>query len=93
MFLGFILQVRDENDDIVGLFDEKPEYKLMTCDDILGNSVTHKNSHKKHKIVAKWRRNSHAQTFVIKAVVVFDYKHAQILDQKLQLDYNIQVLA
>ena len=51
---------------------EGKNYKLMTCDHKLGNSITHFNSHHKHKISSKWQSDSAlTDTLIIHAVVVF----------------------
>merc|ERR1711935_323480 len=72
-FKGFILQVRNTENKIVGQFMEGKNYKLMTCDRKYGNSITHFNSHHKHKVSSKWQSDSAlTDTLIIHAVVVFD---------------------
>ena len=81
------MQVRDENENVIGTFEEGVDYKLMKCHHVIGNSITHKNSHYKQEIVAQWNNQGGLTNLIIKAVVVFDYKHAQELEENVILDY------
>ena len=87
LILGFILQVRDNENKIVGHFIEGKNYKFMTCDNRYGNSITHINSRHKNKISSKWQNHTDTLTenLIIHAVVVFNYKHAQILKNEINL--------
>ena len=72
---------------------EGKNYKLMTCDHKLGNSITHFNSHHKHKISSKWQSDSAlTDTLIIHAVVLFNYKHAQIIQNEIKLEYSISLI-
>merc|ERR1712080_125359 len=55
-FKGFIIQARDENDNQVGTWSfEGNAIREMTCNNVEGNSITHKNSKEKKEIKAKWQ--------------------------------------
>ena len=76
----------------MGNFDENSDYKLMRCNHLTGNSITHKNSHHKNRVTAKWRKITDFSPLIIKATVVFDYKHAQKLEHEFHLDYSVQLI-
>lgn len=88
---GFILQARDEEGEIRGTFQEGQDYKLMKCHHTYGNSITHFNSQKKHKIQAVWQNDAYQplNDIIIKAVVVYDYKHAQKLELTHTLEFSV----
>lgn len=88
-FKGFILQVRSKGNHISGRFEDGEDYKLMKCNHVRGNSITHKNSHHKTRIETKWINEEGLTDFVIEAVVVFDYKRAQKLRQEMSFEYTI----
>ena len=82
-FKGFILQGRDDENQIIGKFIPSEDYKMMTCDHQYGNSITHRNSHHKREIKAQWIAQEPVQNVTFIAIVVFHYKQAQKL-QHLQ---------
>jgi len=78
-FKGFILQGRDDNGNIIGKFLPSDQYKMMTCDHRLGNSITHRNSGHKSQIKAQWVLDSMMSNVTFHCVVVFHYRQAQKL--------------
>ena len=82
--------MRNNRGEIIGQFQEGKNYKLMTCHHTFGNSITHYNSKHKHKISSRWKNNGELNESVnVVAVVVFDYKHAQKLQEEIKFEYSV----
>ena len=66
----------------------------MTCNGIRGNSITHKNSNHKDTVIVEWTHENLNETIFFKAVVVFEYRRAQILEMTFneQTDILIQII-